>query len=80
MLSNLHKTTSECWQRTLGIHKDSPFSSKGVRAKYKRQRGKRVRDGDPSWGGSGEGGEVSKQQKTLSLVGLWGGLESQKAT
>jgi len=45
MLSNLHKTTSECWQRTLGTQKDSPFSSEGVRAKYKRQREtKRVRD------------------------------------
>ena len=65
----------------MGTQKDSPFSSEGVRAKYKRQREtKRVRDGDPSWGGSREGGEVSKQQKTLSPVGLWGGLESQRAT
>ena len=30
-----------------------------------------VRNGDPSWGGSREGGEVSKQQESLSLAGLW---------
>ena len=29
MLSNLHKTTSECWRRTPGTQKGSPFSSKG---------------------------------------------------
>ena len=28
MLSNFHKTTSECWQRTPGTQKGSPFSSK----------------------------------------------------
>ena len=38
MLSNFHKTTSECWQRTPGIQKGSPFSSKGGRTKYKRQK------------------------------------------
>ena len=37
-------------------------------------------DGVPSWEGSREGGEVSKQQETLSLAGLWRGLESQRAT
>ena len=37
-----------------------------------KKRGKRVRDRDPSWGSSCEGGEVSKQLETLSLVGLWG--------
>ena len=41
-----------------------------------KKRDRRVRDGDPSWGGSREG-EVSKHQKTLSLAGLWGVLESQ---
>ena len=30
----------------------------------KKKRDKRVRDGDPSWGGSHEGGEVSKKQET----------------
>ena len=45
-----------------------------------KKRDKRVRDGDPSWGGSHEGGEVSKHQETLSLAGLWGVLESQRTT
>ena len=44
-----------------------------------RMRDKSVRDRDPAWGGSCEG-EVSKQQETLSLVGQWGILESQRAT
>jgi len=70
MLSNFHKTTSECWQRTPGTQKVSLFSSKGGRTKYKRQkeRDKRVRNGDPSQGGSHK--EVSKHQETLSPVGL----------
>jgi len=38
MLSNFHKITSEHWQRTPGIQKGSPFSSKGGRKKYKRQK------------------------------------------
>ena len=45
-----------------------------------KKRDKRVRDGDLSQRGSREGGEVSKHQETLSLVGLWGGLESQRVT
>ena len=45
----------------------------------KTKRDKRVRDRDPSWGGSPEG-EVSKQKETLSPVGLWGVLVSQRAT
>ena len=54
---------------------------KEVRQNIKdKKRDKRVRDGDPSWGGSHEGGEVSKHQETLSLAGLWGVLESQRAT
>ena len=44
-----------------------------------KKRDKRVRDGDPSQGGSHER-EVSKHQETLSLAGLWGVLESQRAT
>ena len=61
MLSNFHKTTSECWWRTPGTQKGSPFSSKGGRTNIKdKKRDKRVRDGDPFWGGSHEG-EVSKQ-------------------
>ena len=80
MLSNFHKTISEHWQKTPGTQKGSLLTSKGGRTKYKRQRDKRVRDRDLSWGGSREGGEVSKQQETLSLAGLWGVLESQRAT
>ena len=45
-----------------------------------KKRDKRLRDGDLSWGGSHEGGTISKQQETLSLSGLSGVLESQKAT
>ena len=43
-----------------------------------KKRDKRVRDGYPSQGGSRE--EVSKHQETLSPPGLWGVLESQRAT
>ena len=35
---NFHKTTSECWKRTPGTQKGTPFSSKGGRTKYKRQK------------------------------------------
>ena len=45
-----------------------------------KKRGKRVRDGDPSCGGSREGGKVSKHQETLSPAGLWGVLASQRTT
>ena len=45
-----------------------------------KKRDKRVRDRDPSWGGSHKRGEVSKYQETLSPAGLWGVLESQRAT
>ena len=38
LLSNFHKTTFECLQRTPGTQKGSPFSSKGGRTKYKRQK------------------------------------------
>ena len=47
--------------------------------KKDKKRDKRVRDRDPSWGGSHEG-EVSKHQETLSPAGLWEVLESRKAT
>ena len=45
-----------------------------------KKRDKRVRDGVLSWGGSHERGEVSKHQEIVSLAGLWGVLESQRAT
>ena len=44
-----------------------------------KKRDRRVREGDPSWGGSREGGEVSNHQETL-LPGLWGVLELQRET
>ena len=47
---------------------------------YKIKRETRVRDEDLSQGGSHKIGEVSKHQETLSPVGLWGVLESQRAT
>ena len=54
---------------------------KEVRQNIKdKKRDKRVRDGNPSWVGSHEGGEVSKQQEILSPADLWGVLESQRAT
>ena len=81
MLSHFHKTTSECWQRTPGTQKGSLFSSKGDKEKYKRQKERQnVSDGDPPRGGSHERGEVSKHQETLSPAGVWGVLESQRAT
>ena len=42
-----------------------------------KKRDNRIRDRDPSWGGSREGGEVSKHQETLSPAGLWEVLESE---
>ena len=78
MLSKFHKTTSERWQRTPGIQKGSPFSLKEDRTKYKRQKDRQ--ELGTSWEGSCEGGEVSKHQETLSPAGLWGVLESQRAT
>ena len=38
MLNKFHETTAECWWRTPGTQKGSPFSSKGGRTKYKRQK------------------------------------------
>ena len=45
-----------------------------------KKRDKIVRGRDSSWGGSFEGGEVSKHEETLSVAGLWGVLESQRIT
>ena len=44
MLRKFHKTTSEHWWRTSGTQKGSPFSSKGGRTKYKRQKSSGWRD------------------------------------
>ena len=79
-LSKFHKTTSECWQRTSGTQKGSPCHWKEVGQNIKdKKRDKRGRDGDPSQEGSLKR-EVSKHQETLSPLGLWGILESQRAT
>ena len=45
MLRKFHKTTSECWQKTPDIQKGSPFSSKGGRTKYKRQKERHFGEG-----------------------------------
>ena len=80
-LSKFHKTTSECWQSTPGTRKAVHSLRKEVGQTIKdKKRDKRVRDGDPSQGGGHEGGKVSKHQETLSPVGLWGVLESQRET
>ena len=81
MLSNLHKTCLLNDGRGHWAPGKTPHSLQkelGQNIKDK-ERDKRIRDGDPSWGGSHEG-EVSKQQENLSLAGLWGDLESQRAT
>ena len=81
MLSNFHKTTLEHWWRTPAPRKAAHSLRKAVGQNIKdKKRDKRVRDGDLSWGRSDEQGEVSKHQETLSAVGLWGVLESQRAT
>ena len=79
-LRKFHKTTSECWQRTSGTQKGSPCHWKEVGQNIKdKKRDKRGRDGDSSQEGSLKR-EVSKHQETLSPLGLWGILESQRAT
>ena len=51
-LSKLHKTTSECWQRTSGNQKSRPLSSKTGRKKYKdEKREKGGGEGALSWEG-----------------------------
>ena len=45
MLSNFYKTASEHWLRTPGTQKGSPFSSKGGRTKYERQKGRQKSKG-----------------------------------
>ena len=81
MLSKFHKTTSERRRGHQATRKAAHSLWEEVGKNIKdEKRDKRVRDGDPSWGGSHEGGEVSKHQEILSPVGLWGVLESQRAT
>ena len=62
MWNNFYKTISECQQRTPDTQKGNSISLKGCKAKIKdEKRGKQFKGGDPSWGGSREGGEVSTQ-------------------
>ena len=52
-MSKFHKTTSECWQRTSGTQKSSPFLQKEVGKNIRdKKRDKRGRDRDLSWKGS----------------------------
>ena len=74
MLSNFHKTTFQCLWRTPDNQKATHSLQKEVGQNIKhKKRDKRVRQGDPSWGGSHEG-EVSKHQETLigEFVGSFG--------
>ena len=53
MLSRLHKTTSECWQRTSGTQKADHCLQKQVRKNIKEEnRDKGGREGAPSREGS----------------------------
>ena len=72
-LSKFHKTTYECWQRTAGTQKSSPFSSKGDREKNikDKKRDKRGRMEIHPRKGVLKKREVSKHQETLSLLSLW---------
>ena len=68
MLSKLHKTTSECWQRTSGTQKSRSLSSKTCRKKYKRQKKETKEVGRELRPGKGvlKKREVSKHQETLT--------------
>ena len=75
-----YKTTSEHWQRTSATQKGSPLFLKGDRPKKKKTKRETKQLGTETHPGKGVLGEVSKHQETLSLPGLWGVLESQRAT
>ena len=86
------KRSFECWATSTkqllnagrghqAPRKAGHFLQKEVGQNIKdKKRSKTVKDGDLYWGGSCEEGEVSKHQETLSPVGLWGVLGSQRAT
>ena len=81
MLSKYHKQLLNAGRGHQAPRKAAHCLQKEVGQNIKdKKRDKRVRDGDLSQGGSCERGEVSKHQETLSPVGLWGVLESQRAT
>ena len=82
-MNKVYKTTSDCYQQTLGSQKSSPLSLKGGRTRVlKIEKGdKGTRDGDPSRPGKGvliE--EVSNHQETLALAGPGKALKSRRAT
>ena len=80
MLSKFHKPLLNTGGGHQAPRKASHCLPKELRQNIKdKKRDKRVRDRDPSWGGSRERGDVSKHQETLLPVGLWGVLESQRA-
>ena len=67
-------------EKTPGTKKGSPCLQKEAGQNIKDKKGdKRVRDRVLPWGGIYQR-EVSKHQETLSLAGLMGVLESQRAT
>ena len=67
MLSNFHKTTSEHWQRTPGAQKFSPFSFKGGRTKYKRQKRETKELGTETHPGEGAVKEFPNTRKISHL-------------
>ena len=72
-MSNFHKTTSECWQRTPGTQKGCPFSSKGGRTKYERQKQRQKSQGwRPILGRKSRRGRSSQIVRTFSQAALWG--------
>ena len=80
MLSNSTKQLLNTGGGHQAPRKAAPCLQKDAGQNIKdKKRDKRVRDGDPSQGGSCERGKVSKHQETLSPAGLWGDLESQRA-
>ena len=78
MLSNFHRTTSEHCQRTLSPQKSSPFSLKGGRTKYKRQKERQKRERDPSWGGNCEGKRSFQTPGNLLIGGAVGSFGISK--
>ena len=65
MLSKLHTTTSECWQRISGTQKSRSLSSKTGRKKHKRQKKRQRR-----LGGSSVPGRESHPRKGILSRGF----------
>ena len=72
MLSNFHKTTSECWRRTPDTQKGSPFSSKWGRTKYKTLKRRETKElGTETHPGEGVMKKFPSSRK-LSHRQVWG--------